>query len=156
MMRPSLTSSLSALAAKMGAGGEKQPLPRMPPAPPTGGRDTQKIKEFRCRRPDCNVYVDRAARDGSNDARGQRRGGSPVDDDNDDDGGDNNDGGGAAEMPVGVGDKFKAPLERAEAKFGSLGVTASPLTGSGSAGDGGSWNADNGAGQSSQSRWGKS
>jgi hypothetical protein len=81
------------------------------------GRDTPDIEEFRRRRPDCNIYVDRAARDGSTNARGQRQGTSPVDDDDDD-----------------------------EAKFGSLGVMASPPTGSGSAGGGGSPNANNGAG----------
>ena len=91
----------------------------MPPPPPTGRRDTPEIEEFRRRRPDCDVYVDRAARDGSTDGRGRRRGGSPVDDDDDDDGAGDDDDGGAAEMPDGVGDEFEAPLERDEAKFGS-------------------------------------
>ncbi len=91
----------------------------MPPPPPTGGRDTPDIEEFRRRRPDCDVYVDRAARDGSTDARGRRRGGSPVNDNNDDDGGGNDDGRGTAEMPDGIGDEFDAPLKRDKAKFGS-------------------------------------
>jgi hypothetical protein len=151
IMRPSSSSPLSALAAKTGAGGrsDHSPLPPMPPPPPTWGRDTPEIEEFRRRRPNCDVYVDRAARDGSTDARGRCRGGSPVDDDDDD-------GGGAAEMSDGVGDKFEAPLERDEAEFGSSGVVASPPTGSGSAGGGGSPNANDGAGQSSRSRRGKS
>jgi hypothetical protein len=155
MMRPSSSSSLSALAAKTGAGGKKLPLPPMPPPPPTGGRDTPEIEEFRRRCPDCDVYVDRAARDGSTDAGGRRRCGSPVDNDDDDDGGDDDDCGGAAEMPDGVGDEFEAPLERGEAEFGSSGVAASPPLGSGSAGGGGSRNANDGAGRSSRSRRGK-
>jgi hypothetical protein len=59
--------------------------------------------------------------------------------------------GGAVEMPHGVGDEFEAPLKRAEAEFGPSGVAASPSLVSGSSGGGGSWNADNGAGRSSQS-----
>jgi hypothetical protein len=43
MMQPTLSLSLSALAAKTGAGGEKRPLLPMPPPPPTVGRDTLKI-----------------------------------------------------------------------------------------------------------------
>jgi hypothetical protein len=63
--------------------------------------------------------------------------------------------GGATEMPDRVGDKFKAPLKQDEAEFGPSGVAASPPSGSGSAGGGGIRNANDGAGQSSQSRWGK-
>ncbi len=37
--------------------------------------------------------------------------------------------GGAAKMPDRVGDKFKAPLKRAEAEFGPSGVVASPPVG---------------------------
>jgi hypothetical protein len=37
----------------------------MPPPLPTWGRDTPEIEEFRRRRPNCDVYVDRAVRDGS-------------------------------------------------------------------------------------------
>jgi hypothetical protein len=61
--------------------------------------------------------------------------------------------GGAAELPDEVWEKFKALLERDEAEFGPSGVAASPplALGSGSAGDGESWNANNGAGQSLQS-----
>ncbi len=101
-----------------GAGGKKQTLLPMPPPLPMGGRDTLEIKEFRNCRPDCNVYVDRAAHDGSTNVQGQRQGGSPVDDDDDDNGGGDDYNGGPAEMPDGVGDKFEAPLERDEAKFG--------------------------------------
>ena len=89
----------------------------MPPPPPTWGRDTPETEEFHRHRPNCNVYVDRAARDGSTNAQGRRQGGSPVDNDDDD-----------------------------EVEFGSLGVVASPLMGSGSAGGGGSPNTDDGAG----------
>jgi hypothetical protein len=99
--------------------GKKQPLPPMPLPPPTGGRDTLEIKEFCCRHPNCNVYVDRATRGGVTDAQGQHQGGSPVDDNNDDNGSGNNDCGGTTEMSDGVGDEFKAPLKRDEAKFGS-------------------------------------
>ena len=70
MMQPSLSLSLSALAAKTGAGGKKRPLLLMPPPPPTGEGDTEEIEEFRRRRPNCKVYVDRAARDGSTDVQG--------------------------------------------------------------------------------------
>jgi hypothetical protein len=91
----------------------------MPPPPPTGGKDTPEIEEFRRRHPDCDVYVDRATRDGSTDAGGRRRGGSPVDDDDDDNGGGDDDGGSAAKMSDGFGDEFEAPLKRDEAKFGS-------------------------------------
>jgi hypothetical protein len=84
----------------------------MPPLPPTGGRDTPEIEEFRRRHPDCIIYVDRAAHDGSTDARGQRRGESPIDHDDNDNGGNDDDGGGTAEMPDGVGDKFEAPLKK--------------------------------------------
>jgi hypothetical protein len=59
-------------------------------------------------------------------------------------------------MPDEVGDEFEAPLKRYEAEFGLLGVTATPLLGSESAGGGGSWNANDRAGRSSQSQWGKS
>ncbi len=120
----------------MGAGGKKQPLLPMPLPLPTKGRDMPEIKEFRCCCPNCNVYVDRAAHDGSTNAQGEHRGGSPVDNNNDDDRGDNNNGGGAAKMPDGVGDKFEAPLQRDEAEFGPLGVPASPKMGSGLAGGG--------------------
>ncbi len=91
----------------------------IPLPPPTGRRDTLKIEELRHRCPDCNAYVDRAARAGLTNSRGQHRGGSPINDDNNDDGGGNNDGGGTPEMPDGVGDKFEAPLEKDKAKFGS-------------------------------------
>jgi hypothetical protein len=131
MIRPSSSSSLSALAAKTGAGGKKRPLPPMAPPPPTGGRDTPEIKEFRRRRPDCNVYVNRAARDVSTDALGQHRNEIPVDNDDDDYGGNNDDGGGATEIPGGVGDEFEAPLKGGKAEFGSLGVAASPPVGIG-------------------------
>ncbi len=131
-----------------GGGGKKQPLPPVPPPPPTGGRDTPEIKEFRRRRPDCDIYVDRAVRDGLTDARGRRQGGSPIDDNDDEDGAGNHDGGGTTKMPDRVGDKFEAPLERDEAEFGSLGVMASPPKGSGSAGGGGSPNANDGSGHS--------
>ncbi len=77
-------------AAKTGAGGKKQPLLPMLLLPPTGGRDTEEIEEICRRHPDCDIYVDRATRDGSTDAQGRRRGVSPVDDE-DDDVGDNND-----------------------------------------------------------------
>jgi hypothetical protein len=130
MMQPSLLSLLLALAAKTGAGGKKRPLPPMPPPPPTWGRDTPEIKEFRSRCPNCNVYINRAVRDGSTNVQGQHQGRSPIDDNNDDDGSDNDDGGGAAEMPDGVRDEFEAPLKRGEAKFGPSGVAASPLLGS--------------------------
>jgi hypothetical protein len=109
-----------------GGGGKKRPLPPMPPPPPRWGRDTPEIKEFRRRRPGCDVYVDRAAHDGSTDARGRRPGGSPVDNDDDD-----------------------------KAEFGSSGIVAFPPTGSGLAGGGGSPNANNGAGRSLRSRQGK-
>jgi hypothetical protein len=48
MMRPylSLSSSLPALAAKMGAGENKQPLPLMPPPPPTGGEGHSRNQRF--------------------------------------------------------------------------------------------------------------
>jgi hypothetical protein len=72
-----------------GGGGKEQPLLPMPPLPPTGGRDTEEIKEFCRRRPDCNVYVDRATRDGLTGVQGRCRGLSPNDKDDDD--GDNND-----------------------------------------------------------------
>jgi hypothetical protein len=61
-----------------------------PPAP-RGGGDTPEIKEFCCRRPGYNVYVDKAVRHGSTDAQGQRQDGSLVDYDDDDDGGDDDD-----------------------------------------------------------------
>jgi hypothetical protein len=91
----------------------------MPPPPPTGGRQTPDIKEFHRCHPDCDVYVDRAAHDGSTDGRGRCRGGSTIDDDDDDDGGGDGNGEGTAEMPDRVGDEFEPPLERDEAKFGS-------------------------------------
>jgi hypothetical protein len=50
--------------------------------------------------------------------------------------------GGAKEMPNGVGDKFEALLKKAEAELSPLGVAASPLSGSGSSGGEGSWNAN--------------
>ncbi len=83
MMQPSLLSLLSALATKRGMGGKKQPLLLMPPSP---------IKEIRCRRPGCNVYVNRAVYDGSTDAQGQCQGKSSIDDEDDDDSGGNDDG----------------------------------------------------------------
>jgi hypothetical protein len=49
-------------------------------------------------------------------------------------------------MPDGVGDKFEPLLKRGKAEFGSSGVVASPPLGSGLAGGGGSWNANDGAG----------
>jgi hypothetical protein len=156
MMRPSSLSSLSAFAAKTRAGGEEATTPTNAPPPPTGGRDTPEIEELRRRRPDCDVYVDRAKRDGLTDARGRRRGGSPIGDNDNDAGGNDNDGGGAVKMPDGVGDKFKAPLKRDEVEFGSSGIVASPPMGSGSTGGGGSPNANNGARRSSQSQQGKS
>jgi hypothetical protein len=65
--------------------------------------------------------------------------------------------GGTAELPDGVWERSKALLERDEAEFGPSGVAASPpsVSGSGSARDGGSWNANNEAGRSLQSQWGK-
>ncbi len=120
-MQPSLSLSLSALAAKTRVGGKKQPLLLMPPPLPTGGRDTPEIKEFRHRRPDCNVYVDRATHGGLTDVQGQRQGGSLINDDNDEHGGNNNDSGGATKMPVGVRDKFKAPSKRTRRNLASWG-----------------------------------
>jgi hypothetical protein len=150
MMRPSLLSSLSTLATKMGVGGKKQSLlPTMPPPPPTGG-GTPDIEEFCRRRPGCNVYVDSAARHGSTNAQGQRQGRSLVNYDDDDNSGNGNDNDWGhcqdAQWADGVGDKFEAPLERDEAEFGPSGVLASPPLGSGLAGGRGSQNADNGAG----------
>jgi hypothetical protein len=78
----------------------------MPPLPPTGGRDTLEIKEFRCHRLACNVYINRAVCDGSTDAPGRHWGRSPVDNNDDDNGGNNDDGGDTAKMPYGVGDEF--------------------------------------------------
>jgi hypothetical protein len=82
---------MSALAAKTGEGEKKRPLLPMPPPPPTGGGDTPEIEEFRCRRPGCDVFVDRAALHGLTDAQGRRRGGSLVDYNDDDDSGDDDD-----------------------------------------------------------------
>jgi hypothetical protein len=125
----------------------------MPLPPPTGGRDTPEIKEFRRRHPNCDVYIDMATCDGSTNARGQHQDWSPVNNDDVDDGGDNNNNsGGATKIPDGVGDKFKAPVERGEAEFGSLRVTVSPLLGSGLVGGGGSQNANNGDRRSLQSQ----
>jgi hypothetical protein len=59
--------------------------------------------------------------------------------------------GDAAKMPDGVGDKFKDPLKRDEVEFGLSGVAESPPSGSGSAGGGGSRNADDRAERSLQS-----
>jgi hypothetical protein len=59
--------------------------------------------------------------------------------------------GGSTKMPNGVRDKFEPPLKRDKAEFGPSGVVTSPLLGSGLARGGGSWNANNGAGQSLQS-----
>ncbi len=63
--------------------------------------------------------------------------------------------GGAAEFPDGVGDKFETPLVRDEMEFGPSGVAASPPSGPGLPGGGGSRNADDGSGKSSQFRRGK-
>jgi hypothetical protein len=63
--------------------------------------------------------------------------------------------GGAAEFPDGVGNKFEAPLERDKTEFCPSGVAASPSLGSGSPRGGGSQNANNGAGVSSQFQCGK-
>ncbi len=101
----------------------------MPPPLPTGGRDTPEIKEFHRRHPDCNIYVNRAVRDGSTNTQGRHRGEYPVNNDDDDDGSNDINGGGAAKMPDGVGDKFEAPLKRGEAGFSSWGVGASLLVG---------------------------
>jgi hypothetical protein len=70
MMGPSLLSSLSALAAKMGAGGKKQPLLPMPPLPPTGGEGHSGNRRFCHCHPDCNVYVNRATCDGLTNVQG--------------------------------------------------------------------------------------
>ncbi len=59
--------------------------------------------------------------------------------------------GGTMEMPDGVGDEFDSLLERDLEEFNTSEVAASPPSGSGSAGGGGGWNADDGAGRSSQS-----
>jgi hypothetical protein len=71
MMWPSLSSLLSALATKMGAGGKKQPLPLIPLPLPKGERDILKIEEFRRRHPNCGVCINRAAHDGSTNTRGR-------------------------------------------------------------------------------------
>ncbi len=70
-----------------GGRGEEAITPANAPAITHGGRDTE-IKEFRCRHLNCSVYIDRAVRDGSTDAQGQRRGVSPINN-KDDDGSDN-------------------------------------------------------------------
>jgi hypothetical protein len=127
IMRPSLLSSLLALAAKMVVGGKKWAPPPMPLPPPTGGRDTPEIKESCCRHPNCNVYINRATRDGSNNAWGWRQGGSSVNNNNDDNGGNNNNYGGTTKKLDEVGDEFEAPLERDKAEFGPSEVMASPL-----------------------------
>jgi hypothetical protein len=147
----SLSLPLPTLAAKMGVGEKKQPLPPMPPLLPTRGRDTAEIEDFHRRRPACDLYVDRATCDGSTDARGQCQGRSPVDEDNDDNGDNKDNGGGAAKMSDEVGDEFEAPLKTDEAKFGPTEVAVSPLLGSGLARGWGSWNTNNRAGRSSRS-----
>ena len=138
---------LSALVAKTGVGGKKQPLLLMLLLLPTGRRDTLEIEKF-CRHcPDYDVYLNRAMRDGLTNVQRQCRCRIPVNNNNDDNGGnDKNDCGGTAKMLDGVGDKFEAPLERGKAEFGSLGVAVSPPLGSGLAGGGGTQNANNVAG----------
>ncbi len=74
-----------------GGRGEEGTTPANAPAAADGGGDTEEIKEFCHRHPDCNVYVNRAVHDGLTDAQGQCQGVSPEDDEDDDDGDNNND-----------------------------------------------------------------
>jgi hypothetical protein len=111
MMRPSSLSLLSALAAKTGVGGKKQPLLPMPLPPPMGGGTLRKSKSFAAAAPAATSM-----------STGPCVKGRPTRKDNAEVGvlltimmmrtGNKDDNDWGRRFPDRVGDEFKAPLER--------------------------------------------